>query len=164
MTNAKKKLAGALVLFAVAGLSYAAGAAKGKTPVNVPSGEMTWEPLAPGAPLQMAKLWGDRSKGEYAMLLKMPAKAEAGMHAHTLDYHALNVQGIWVHSNEGDAAPAKELGPGSYVFQPGKQMHNDVCKGPADCILFVHQHGKGDFIPAKAAAGEKPAGDKAAAK
>jgi hypothetical protein len=153
MTNTVKKnvLAG-LVLMGVAGLSYAAGAAKGKAPINMPAAEETWEPLAPGMPLQMVKLWGDRSKGEYAMLLKLPPGSEAGMHAHTQDYHAVLVQGSWVHTNEGDTTAPKELAPGSYVFQPGKAMHNDACKSKTDCIIFVHQHGKGDFIPGKAPA------------
>ena len=66
-----------------------------------------------------------------------------------------------MHTVEGDATPGKELAPGSYVFQPGKQMHDDVCKpGKVDCISFIHQHAKGDFIPAKKPA-DKPA-DKAA--
>jgi hypothetical protein len=158
MTNSVKKYAlMGLALVAVASLSYAAGAAKGKAPVNMPFSEMKWEPMGPNMP-QIVKLWGDRAKGgEYAMLLKLPAGADAGMHAHTLDYHAVNVQGTWVHTNEGDTSPPKELGVGSYVMQPGKQMHNDQCKGKVDCIIFVHQHGKGDFIPAKAPA------DKAAA-
>jgi hypothetical protein len=26
-------------------------------------------------------------------------------------------------------------------------MHSDGCAGPEDCILFIHQHVKGDFIP-----------------
>jgi hypothetical protein len=34
-------------------------------------------------------------------------------------------------------------------MQPGLQNHNDVCKGPDACILFIHQRAKGDFIPAK---------------
>jgi len=157
MTSVKKNVLLGLVMVGVAGVSYAAGAAKGKAPVNIPAGELTWEALGPGMPLQMAKLWGDRAKGEYAMLLKLPAGFEAGMHAHTLDYHAVAVQGTWVHTNEGDTNPPKELAPGSYVMQPGKAMHNDVCKGKVDCIIFVHQHGKGDFIPAKAPAGEKAA-------
>ena len=115
-----------------------------------------------GGPLQIAKLWGDRDKGpEYAMLLKLPAGSDSGMHAHTADYHAVLVQGTWVHTVEGDAASVKDLAPGSYVFQPGKQMHSDVCKGKQDCIIFVHQHAKGDFIPSKKPA-DKPA-DKAAA-
>lgn len=151
MTNTtKKRILGSMVLAAVAGLSYAAGAAKGKAPVNVGAADIKWEEYAPGTPLQVAKLWGDRAKGgDYGMLLKLPPGFEAGMHAHTGDYHAVSVQGSWLHTNEGDAN-AKEFGPGSYVMQPGKQFHNDVCKSKTECVLFVHQHAKGDFIPAKA--------------
>ena len=153
-----KVVLGAGVLLAVAVVSYNAGAAKAKAAIVTPAGEMKWEELMKGAPLQMVKLWGDRDKGgDYGMLLKFPGGADSGMHAHTGDYHAVSVQGTWVHAIEGETAPAKELPPGSYVFQPGKLMHSDVCKGKVDCIVFVHQHAKGDFIPAK-----KPA-EKAAA-
>ena len=154
MTNVTKKRAlGVMVLVAVAGLSYAAGAAKGKAPVNMPAADLKWEELMKGAPLQMAKLWGDRAKGEYAMLLKLPGGFDSGMHSHTADYQAVLIKGTWVHTNEG-GAPV-ELAPGSHVMQPGKQMHNDACKGTEECIVFVHQHAKGDFIPAKAPAAEK---------
>ena len=137
---------GTLVLMLVAGGSYAVGVAQGKA-VNVPAASVKWAPYAPGNPLQVATLWGDRTKGEYAMLLKMPAGFEAGRHSHTSDYHGLGIQGTWVHTNEG--SKPVELAPGSYVFQPGKEVHNDVCKGTTDCILFVHQHAAGDFTPAK---------------
>jgi hypothetical protein len=148
----KKTLASGLVLAAVAGISYAAGAAKAKPPVLLPMADMKFEPYAPGNPLSVAMLWGDRTKpGEYGMLLKMPGGFEAGFHSHTADYHAVLVQGGWVHTPEGDTSPPKVLTPGSYVFQPGKQNHNDQCKAGADCIVFIHQHAKGDFIPAKPA-------------
>ncbi len=39
--------------------------------------------------------------------------------------------------------------PHGFLMQPGMQNHNDVCKGPSDCILLIHQRTKGDFIPAK---------------
>jgi hypothetical protein len=165
MTNASKKslkktVAGVAVLVAVAGLSYAAGAAKGKAPITTAAPDIVWEPYAPNVPLQVAKLWGDRAKGgDYGMLLKMPGGFEAGMHSHTLDYYAVAVQGTWVHTVEGDASPPKDLTAGSYVFQPGKQFHNDVCKSKTECVLFIHQHGKGDFIPPKAPkAAAAPAG------
>src|SRR5690554_541203 len=73
--------------------------------------------LRAGNPLQVAVLWGDRTKGsDDAMLLKMPAGFEAGRHTHSADYHGLAVQGTWVHTNE-DAKPV-ELPPGSYAMQP----------------------------------------------
>jgi quercetin dioxygenase-like cupin family protein len=156
-TTIVKMALATLVLFGVAAVSYQAGAAKAKQAVQMAATEIKWEPLM-GGPLQMAKLWGDRDKGpEYGMLLKFPAGTDSGMHAHTGDYHAVSLQGTWVHTVEGEAGPGKELPPGSYVFQPGKQMHDDLCKGKQECIVFVHQHAKGDFIPSK-----KPA-DKAAA-
>jgi hypothetical protein len=140
------------LVVAVTGLavaSYAAGAAQARQAVNTPASGIKWEPYAPGTPLQVAVLWGDRTKGnDYGMFLKMPAGFEAGQHAHTADYHGVGVQGNWVHTNTGSIA-TPQLPPGSYVFQPGKQMHNDICKGTTDCILFIHQHAPGDFIPGK---------------
>jgi hypothetical protein len=87
------------------------------------------------------------------MLLKLPAGGEAGLHAHTGDYHGVSVSGTWLHMDEG--GEWKELPPGSYVMQPGKAFHNDSCKAGADCIVFVHQHKKGDFLLPKPAKEEK---------
>jgi quercetin dioxygenase-like cupin family protein len=146
MKTLVKVVYAAVAVMLVAYASYAVGVAQGKA-VNVPVSAMKWEPFAPGSPVQVAALWGDRTKGDYAMLLKMPAGSEAGRHSHTGDYHALAVQGTWVHTNDG--GKPMDLAPGSYVLQPGKQVHNDSCKGATECIIFVHQHTAGDFIPAK---------------
>ena len=151
--RSKKSIVVGLALVAAGSIGYVAGAAEKKAGVMWTPAEMTWTPLDPGSPLQHVALWGDRGKnGEYGMLLKLPAGASAGMHAHTKDYHALAIQGTWVHTFEGGGP--KELPVGSYVFQPGKQMHDDACAGTVDCIVFVHQHGKGDFIPPKAPPGK----------
>ena len=148
MTSMRKRIGAALGVTAVAAISYTAGVAQGK-PVNVPLSSVKWTAAAPGSPIQIAVLWGDREKGpEYGMLLKMPAGSEAGRHSHTGPYHAVNVQGNWIHTNDGDPKP-HELPPGSYAMQPGKAVHNDMCKGTTDCIIFVHQHAPGDFIPGK---------------
>jgi hypothetical protein len=69
------------------------------------------------------------------------------MHAHASDYHGVLVQGIWIHTVEGDSSAPKELTPGSYVFQPAWQFHNEKFLGPEDCIVYIHQLGKADFIP-----------------
>lgn len=127
---------------------YAAAAAQAGRPVNLPASGIKWVPYGPGTPLEIAVLWGDRTKGEYGMLLKMPAGFDAGMHTHTADYHAVSVQGTWVHTNSGQ--PPVTLPVGSYVMQPGKAVHNDQCQGSTPCVLFVHQHAPGDFIPAPA--------------
>jgi len=134
-------------LAAVASISSVSGAVAADTGTMIPAGEIVFEPLVLGSPVQVAKLWGDRAQGEHGMLLRIPVGFEAGLHSHTGDYHGINLQGIWVHTTAD--GQTKELPAGSYVMQPGMQNHNDVCKGPGDCILFIHQWAKGDFIPAK---------------
>lgn len=136
-----------IMLLIVTALSGGAGARQAK-PTNTPLLSMRWVPYAPGSPLQVAVLWGDRTKPvQYAMYLKMPAGFEAGRHMHTNDYHAVSIQGRWVHSNEDDRP--HQLTAGGVAFQPGKQVHNDVCRGTTDCIILLYQTGPGDFIPAK---------------
>jgi hypothetical protein len=139
----KKPLLLGLSLIAAAGLGYTAGGATNGA--MTAADEMQWAETRPGSPLKLVVLWGDRSQGEYAMLLKMPAGFVAPIHAHTGDYHGMNLTGTWRHSFEG--GEERDLPAGSYVFQPGMAMHGDACLGPEDCILFIHQHVKGDFIP-----------------
>ena len=140
-------LASAVVLVAVAGVAYAAGAAKGKQAINVTASELEWVDLAPGTPLKMAKLWGD-AQGRIRDAAADAAELR-GRHAHPhRDYHAVACRGLWVHTNaDGNG---KELPPGSYVFQPGKQPHNDLCKGPSECIALVHGTPRGTSSPREA--------------
>ncbi len=116
-----------------------------KLGIMIPADAMEWKELNPGSPVKMAPLWGDRSMGEYAMLLRLPAGFVAPVHAHTGDYYGMNLTGTWRHSFDG--GEQKDMPPGSYVFQPGMGWHGDACIGAEDCILFIHQHVKGDFIP-----------------
>jgi len=132
-----------LSLVAAAGLGYAAGQADHGTMSAF--NEMEWKENRPGSPVRVVVLWGDPSQGEHGRLLKLPAGFVAPVHAHTGDYHGINLTGTWRHSFED--GEERELPPGSHVFQPGMAMHGDSCVGPEDCILFLHQHEKADFIP-----------------
>src|SRR5690348_5783015 len=129
--KALKLFVAVMAVVMVGAVSYAAGAKKS---MQMAAGDLKWEPMAPGIPLQIATLWGDRTKGESGILLKMPGGFDSGMHAHTADYHAVLLSGTWTHTEEG-SKEAKELAPGSYVMQAGKIMHNDSCKAGADCII-----------------------------
>jgi len=139
----KKLLLLGLCLAAASGFGRAADS--GNLGTMIPSDEMDWKELNPGSPVKMTRLWGDRSTGEYAMLITIPAGFVAPIHAHTGDYYGVNLTGTWRHSFEG--SEQKDMPPGSYVFQPGMGWHGDACIGAEDCILFIHQHVKGDFIP-----------------
>jgi quercetin dioxygenase-like cupin family protein len=145
-----ENLASVAALSASVGLS-GVGVAKGKPEITVPAADLKWEDMAPGSPGKVSVLWGDDKKGPFGMLLKLPGGFEGGMHTHASDYHAVLVQGTWVHTVEGDSSAPKELTPGSYVFQPAWQFHNEEFKGPGDCIVYIHQLGEADFIPFKGA-------------
>ena len=120
---------------------------KGKQEITVPVADLKWEDVRPGSPQKVSVLWGDPEEGPFGMLLKQPGGGfEAGMHTHATDYHAVLVQGIWIHTVEGDSSAPKELTPGSYVFQPAWQFHNEKFLGPEDCIIYIHQLGKADYI------------------
>ena len=113
--------------------------------IMIPADQMAWKELNPGAPVMMSPLWEDRATGEYAMLLKFPAGVGVPIHAHTGDYYGMVLTGIWRHSFDG--GEQKDMPAGSYIYQPGMGFHSDACVGSEDCILFIHQHVKFDFIP-----------------
>ena len=120
--------------------------------ITTPVADLSWEDMHPGSPVKFSVLWGDHKKGPVGMLLKQPGGGfEAGMHTHASDYHGVLVQGIWIHTVEGDSSAPRELTPGSYVFQPAAQFHNEKFMGSEDCIVYIHQLGKSDFIPFKGA-------------
>ncbi len=141
----KLALAVGMSLIAAAGLGYAAGHANHGTMTLAT--DVEWAPARPGSPVSIAVLWGDPAEadGDHGRLVKLPAGFVAPVHAHTGDYHGINLTGNWRHSF--DTGEERELAPGSYVFQPGEAMHGDACIGPEDCIIFLHQHKRADFIP-----------------
>lgn len=139
----KKSLLLSLSLIAAAGLGYAAGSEK--TGTMTAANQMEWRERRPGSPVKMVLLWGDPQKGDSAMLLKFPAGFVVPTHAHTGDYLGMNLTGTWRHSIEG--GEERDLPPGSYVFQPGMRMHGDACVGSEECVLFIDQYVKDDFIP-----------------
>lgn len=158
MMKTFKLFAAVVAVAMVATVSYAAGAKKAAT--IWAATEEKWEPMAPNVPLQIVKLWGDRNKGGYSgILLKLPAGSDSGIHAHSNEYHGVLIQGTWIHTEDGSSEPAKELGPGAYVMQPGKTMHRDVCKAGADCVVLVTMDKKADFIPGKNPGGDAKDGD-----
>lgn len=106
--------------------------------------DLVWENGAPG--IDFALVWGDWSKDEYGMLVRIRAGVVAPRHSHTADYHGVTIQGNWVHTyGESDE---RILDPGGYAFQSGEEDHGDRCAGPEDCLILIHQHGPRDFVPA----------------
>lgn len=135
----KKSLLLGLAMLGVTAAGHAAEAV-----MKAPD-QLDWKEIAPG--IQRVILWGDRDTGAYGMLLKIKPGTVADPHAHTGDYHGVNVKGIWRHSF--DNGEERDLPPGSFILQPGMKMHGDACVSTEECVFFIHQDVKGDYIPKK---------------
>jgi quercetin dioxygenase-like cupin family protein len=148
----KRRLAKVLLIGTVSGLVVLAGGvdADDKQQMVVTAFEdAKFVPVDPARPdTQMAVLWGDPAKGPSAMLLKFKM-GRGRLHFHTADYHLVLLQGTMKHWAEGEQeVDAKLLGPGSYWFQPGTQVHADSCLSD-ECLMFVKWEGKRDSIAAQ---------------
>ncbi|HEX5058104.1 MAG TPA: DUF4437 domain-containing protein [Kofleriaceae bacterium] len=163
-----KKLAILTVMGSMLGAAFVAGVAVGKGAAPAPkftaAEEVKWDDV--GGP-KLGTLTGDYKKGPYGGLLKIPAGFTSPLHSHTGTYEAIEVQGTSSHWLKGeDGTKAKKMTPGSYWMMPGKVDHVSACAPGADCIFYVWQKSKFDFVAAKEdkAAGSAAAATPAAAK
>ena len=115
--------------------------------VVMPAGEMKWIDLGPSAPgVKVADLWGNRTKGAFGALFKLPAGFAAPLHTHTYDMKVVIMSGTYIQGPE--RKPEFRLGPGSYFFQPGgNYRHTTTCDKAADCVFLVESKGPFDFKP-----------------
>ena len=97
---------------------------------------------------QVAPLWGDMKKGPWGSLFKWVPGFLSPWHSHSHSVRVVVAQGTFTIEPEGQ--PLKELGPGSYLKDPGKSKHRSGCKaGGPDCVFFVQQNGSWDVIVAE---------------
>jgi beta-alanine degradation protein BauB len=96
--------------------------------------------------VKAAAAFGDASRGAHSTFLKLPAGFVSPVHAHTNDYWAVVVSGVAANGKPGD--PDIALPPGSYFFQKGGEQHVTKCLSANECIVFLSQSGKYDFVPA----------------
>jgi uncharacterized RmlC-like cupin family protein len=140
----------AILIVSVAGASFLAGVAIGKShsePKYAAMEEHQWVDLQ--GP-KMAGLTGNFQKGGYMGLLKIPAGFTSPMHTHTGAYEAVQVLGTSSHWVKGeDGAKAKKMTPGSYWMMPAKMEHVSACAAGADCVILLVQKTKFDYKEAK---------------
>jgi len=130
----------AFALISPQGLSAGQAASEQEPLENeyVPAERIPFAFEAPGQPQQLGPLWGRRAAGPAGTLLKVPAGFRAPIHAHTADYRAVVITGVWTHwvpeTNEGQGL---ELRPGAYWTQKADQMHGDACVSDTECVILL---------------------------
>jgi hypothetical protein len=114
----------------------AARIAFGKTGVKAAAGE-----------LEAGPAYGNLQAGRHGTFIHMPAGFVSAVHTHTEDYYAVVIKGVGANDPVG-AAP-KPLPVGSYWFQRGEEDHVTRCLSKTDCLFFIVQPGRFDYVPAK---------------
>ena len=95
--------------------------------------------------LNAAVAFGDLAHGQHGTFIKMPAGFVSPLHTHTEDYWAVVISGVSVNGRPGSSDV--QLPVGSYWFQKGGEPHITKCISPNECIFFVSQNGKFDYVP-----------------
>lgn len=128
----------------MAGLSSLATAQTTATSVNMPVTEMKFFDTGIG-PLKAAPGFGDFSKGAHSTFIKLPANFVTPPHFYSEDLYGVVISGVVANAVDASTGDVP-LAPGSYWFQRGKAVHITKCLSANECVLFITQPGKFDFV------------------
>ena len=140
-----------LISAAAAALSmtlFAADVASTETAsiINSPASLLIWETSDEG--VGFAPLTGDRFNEAYMAMVRLPAGLVSPAHIKTSNMFGVVVSGTLSHLAVG-ADPASEvsLSEGSFYKVPAGIAHISKCISDTDCVTFLYQDGKFDFLP-----------------
>jgi quercetin dioxygenase-like cupin family protein len=129
----------------------AAAAGKGKTFHFVSADQVQFEDVPNMEGIQLAQLWGDRSKdGDSGTLIKFKAGTDTGWHYHSNAIHLVSISGALTIEPEG--GQPTELRANAFADEAAKVRHRTTCPGPDDCVFVIHMEKKFDFVKADAGA------------
>jgi hypothetical protein len=113
---------------------------------NMPINSLAWTTTPEG--VAFAPLIGDRFKQSYMAMVKLPAGLVSPVHTKTPNMFGVIISGAMVHS-AFDVNPKDVviLPVGSFYKIPKNVAHVSKCVSTDDCITFLYQDGKFDFIP-----------------
>lgn len=135
-----------------AALSFTALGAEGGAPsVSTPVTQLAYGPTGVSdgvhGELKAAPAYGDLAHGAHGTFIKMPAGFVSPVHIHTGDYWGVVISGVAVNGVPG--SKDIELPVGSYWFQRGGEHHVTKCISPNECVFFISQNGKFDYVTDK---------------
>lgn len=138
------------VISAAAGVTLIVEAqTSGKLSVNIPVTQLQYGKtgVTDGVhgELQAAPAYGDLAHGAHGTFIKMPAGFVSPIHTHTGDYWGVVISGVGANGVPGSSDVP--LPVGSYWFQKGGERHVTKCLSANECIFFINQSSKFDYLP-----------------
>ncbi|MGD2160222.1 MAG: DUF4437 domain-containing protein [Gammaproteobacteria bacterium] len=114
--------------------------------------DLHFTPLGEGSPVEIAELWGDPATGPAAVLVRFPEGYAEPWHSHSSTYRAVLIRGeLQTRSKDtnNDITSSEVYGPGSYMVQPGGEIHAEVNAGQGELVALVYFEGPVDFVLAE---------------
>ena len=91
--------------------------------------------------------YGDLQNGKHGTFILMPHGFVSPAHTHTEDYFGVVIKGVG--ANQAPGGKIVPLVAGSYWFQKGEETHVTQCLSETDCLFFIVQPGKFDYLASK---------------
>lgn len=133
-----KHLAAAIALTCLAGPVLA-------DPIqNLPADRLTWEQTPEG--VAFAALRGDRFSEPYMAMVRLPAGLVSPAHTKSADMFGVMIEGTMTHVATGEEGSVP-LSEGAFYRIPAGVPHVSSCISQVDCVTFLSQDGRFDFLP-----------------
>ena len=114
--------------------------------INLDPATQSWETTQEG--VAFAPLIGDRFSEAYMAMVRLPAGLISPPHIKSSNMFGIVVSGTMVHSELGvDYTTEVLLEPGSFYKIPKGLAHISKCVSEVECVTFLYQDGKFDFLP-----------------
>ena len=127
-------------------LAMTADAADSAKIVSIPPTQLQWETTKEG--VGFAPLQGNRFKESYMAMVRLPAGLISPAHMKSANMYGLVISGTLTNIAVGaDPASAIKLPTGSYYKIPAGLAHISNCVSSIDCVTFLYQDEKFDFLP-----------------
>lgn len=116
--------------------------------VDMPGDELAWETTPEG--VGFAPLSGDRFVESYMAMVRLPAGLVSPAHVKSSDMFGVMLSGTMTHlAASADPSTAVPLHAGSFYRIPAGLAHVSSCISTVECVTFLYQDGKFDFLPVK---------------
>lgn len=86
--------------------------------------------------VSVARLWADVHSGRFSQIVRL-TKGAVPKHTHPFDGQVVVLEGTMQHwMADFPEGSVKQLGPGSYWYQPKEKLHQNICLSDK-CAIFV---------------------------
>ena len=112
---------------------------------NLPPKQLAWQKTSEG--VAFAPLVGDRFAEPYMAMVRLPAGLVSPAHTKSADMFGVVISGAMVHTALNTDSAETILPEGSFYRILRNLPHVSKCVSAVDCVTFLYQYGKFDFLP-----------------